>query len=683
MFGVLGVNERVLLLNEILHESIAKHTPVYNTKVNNKYPNWFNSKLKKLLKSKKSLRKAIKKSGNNSMLTTNAIKLKSVKSETKKELQECHKQKINTMENNLNYDPKGIWKYINTKKNNNNLPGAFMINNELIDDNDIILNNFVKTFSLIYEPLNQIEINLTNRHNIDNLNELIFSDNNIIKAFKYQTLKLTSGTDQLPSLFLKMCAPALIEPIKLIAKKALLSGIYPDQWKEAKILPVYKSGSKLNINNYRQIAILCNYSKIIEICIYKYIITFIAPVLTEHQHGFTPNKSTITNLITSTQLIYNSFNNNAQVDIIYMDFAKAFDKIDIYKFLIKINNLRVPIPLTQLLKSYMTNRKNKVTYNGKLSTPYIPTSGVPQGSNLGPLLFLIFINDIVQDLKCHVSLFADDTKIYWTIKNETGVQFLQYNLNLFYNWCNENSLFLNLDKCQVVTYHKIKNPIIFEYKLNNTSLKRGDSVKDLGIQFDKSLTFNIHIETIINKAKRILGFVMRICKDFEKQETLVKLFETLVRSILEYGLVIWDPIHKKYKNKIEKIQRKFIKWVEWKLTGYYPARGSNIDHLYTKYKLIKLTKRRLGTNAIFGLKILKGIIYCPTILSEIPIRLPSTTRSTLPLYQQNINSVYKEKAPIQRIITAINYLSENSNNILDILDFKQKIELHDITEYLN
>lgn len=215
--------------------------------------------------------------------------------------------------------------------------------------------------------------------------------------------------------------------------------------------------------------------------------------ISDPQHGFYSQMPTVMNLLTFTYYLYDEIADGDQIDVIYTDFSKAFDNIDIVKLIARILELDLPLMVSKILISYLTDRKNRVFFNGYLSEYYLPTSGVPQGSNRGPSLFLVFINSLITCLSCPVEIFADDTKQYLRVRSVRDFVSLQKNIIEFTNWCIEHQLVLSVKKCIVMTFGGDKNPIIFVSKINNISLDRVYTHRGLGILHDNKLTFNFHI----------------------------------------------------------------------------------------------------------------------------------------------------------------------------------------------
>ena len=187
---------------------------------------------------------------------------------------------------------------------------------------------------------------------------------------------------------------------------------------------------------------------------------------------------------------------------------------------------------------------------------------MPQGSHLGPLLFLLFINDIVSLFKySKCLLFADDLKLFMPIKNVLDCSNLQRDLDLLASWCHCNYFELNINKCKIMSFRRTKVPVLFQYCIDGLPIDRVIEFRDLGILYDEQINFGRHIDAIASKAYSMLGFLTRVCKDFKDPQTLISIYSAHVRSQLEYGSVIWYPNHQVHIDRIESIQKKFLQYV--------------------------------------------------------------------------------------------------------------------------
>ena len=216
---------------------------------------------------------------------------------------------------------------------------------------------------------------------------------------------------------MKDCATYLAPALILIFNGALSSGTFPDKWKISKIVPVFKSGDKCNISNYRPISLLSNLSKIFERVIHDRLYPILHQHISMYQHGFIKGRSTTTNLMHITQIIASALDNRQQVDVLYTDFSKAFDTLNHIFLLEKLSNVGLSKSLICLFHSYLSSRSSFVTYNNFHSYSFAVQSGVPQGFFLGPLFFSIFINDLISSLNCPVLAYADDLKIFTMVSN--------------------------------------------------------------------------------------------------------------------------------------------------------------------------------------------------------------------------------------------------------------------------
>jgi len=239
------------------------------------------------------------------------------------------------------------------------------------------------------------------------------------------------------------------------------------------------------------------------------------------------------------------------------------------KHVTQSNRLTIHYYFTQLpiswFRSFLTNRFQIVKYQNFCSPKFSVPSGVPQGDHLSTLLFNIFINDLPDVNKnSEIFLFANDTKLLKIINDTQDATDLQMDLNNLQNWCESNDLFLNIEKCKVMRFNLIKNPIIFNYSISNSNLELVSNFKDLGIIFDFKLNFSYHTEFIKNKEMRILGFNKRSCKDFCDPFALKILYCSLVRSNLEYCPFIWINDTSKQNYIIEAVQNNFLRFMSFK-----------------------------------------------------------------------------------------------------------------------
>ena len=355
------------------------------------------------------------------------------------------------------------------------------------------------------------------------------------------------GCDGISAAMIKICDQSVVEPFCSIFERCLETGVYPTQWKKANVIPVHKKGCKQNKCNYRPISLIPIFGKIFEKLLFDVIYDHLSKheLITPHQSGFRPGESTINQLLLITHNIYRAFDDtpSRETRAIFLDFSKAFDTVWheglIYK--LKANGLSGNI--LKILQDYLTDRKQRVLLNGKSSNWDIISAGVLQGSVLGPLLFLIYINDIVHNVECDIKLFADDTSLFMTVRdvNKAALD-LSRDLTKINLWAWQWKMKFNADKTEEVVFsckrEKSIHPIL---KLGDEIIFTKSEHKHLGLILDSKLNFKSHIREAIVKARRGIGLLKYLSK-YVSREVLDQIYKLYVRTHLDYG----DNIYHKH-----------------------------------------------------------------------------------------------------------------------------------------
>ena len=372
----------------------------------------------------------------------------------------------------------------------------------------------------------------------------------------------STGPDNLCPRILKELSKEIAPILTRIFKESLRSGTVPTDWKLAHVTPIHKSGPKHDVNNYRPISLTCICSKIMERILASNISKHFEQhsTLSDCQHGFRQKRSCETQLIGFFDDLARNMQNGGQIDIIIMDFSKAFDKVPHKRLLYKLADLGIDRCTVRWIENFLTNRNQCVVVGGERS-PYVPvTSGVPQGSVLGPLLFLCYINDLPSHVQSKVRLFADDTVIYITVKSENDSRQLQCDLSRLECWERDWQMSFNPSKCKVIKVTRKRKPSDFQYILHGQTLESIDHTKYLGVHISRDLRWNTHADRVTSKANRTLGFVRR-----NLQTSSIKIkdtaYKTLIRPTVEYCSSVWDPITAKNTYQVEMVQRRAARWV--------------------------------------------------------------------------------------------------------------------------
>ena len=283
----------------------------------------------------------------------------------------------------------------------------------------------------------------------------------------------------------------------------------PEDWLTANVIPIYKKGNKHEAANYRPISLTSVYCKVMEHVIFRYILEHLNnhSIINPHQHGFQPGLSCQTQLTFLTDEILKAMDSHYQIDLLLLDFSKAFDTVAHNKLLNKLAHYGIQNSTHKWLSAWLTGRTQRVMVEGVLSKEVDVISGVPQGTVLGPLMFLIYINNINQNIQSLVRLFADDCVLYRVIKSSEDCRHLQEDLNHLVHWTNLWQMNLNSDKCVVLHCTRSNTHLLTQYYINDKPLTPADQYTYVGVTLHKTMSWSHHIHTITNKVNRTLNFI--------------------------------------------------------------------------------------------------------------------------------------------------------------------------------
>ena len=339
--------------------------------------------------------------------------------------------------------------------------------------------------------------------------------------------------------------------------KSFSVGLLPDEWKHADITPLHKKGSKSSRENYRPISPTSIACKIGEKIVFDRMIKFWREIdlINNNQFGFLRGRSTATQLLSTFNDWAKSRHLSTPTDVIFLDLAKAFDSVPHERLLLKLKSNGIDGSLLNWLRHFLVGRKQRVVVRGFCSDWSCVTSGTPQGTILGPLLFLLYINDITECISSTVKLYADDTKIYREIIDPIiDCQILQDDLNNLSEWARKWQLRFNADKCESMRITHSRDRSETNYFLEKP-LKDVHNFKDLGVTITKDLSWGNHIGITVNKANKVLGSIKRSVGTADTN-VFSMLYKSLVRPILEYAVPVWCPYLVKDIHALENVQRR-------------------------------------------------------------------------------------------------------------------------------
>ena len=497
---------------------------------------------------------------------------------TKSDLQyakfaKCRKQCKNLIEKKMNDNfeddenrnliTKKFWSYVKSKSRCHRIP-------EVVSYGNRIRSNPKDQCELFNEYFySQFSTPSTYNINIDYTNDHLFRINFEPEKIKTHLLAINPNKAQGPDLIhgrvLKECANTLAYPLSMLFKLSYESGNIPADWKFANVVPVHKKGSKSEVSNYRPISLTSLVMKINERIIRDELLLRCSHLIDQRQHGFLASKSCCTQMVDFCDSLALSLNDNIRSDVIYFDFQKAFDSVNHDIILNKLKlQYKIDGTLLRFFVNYLNNRYQRIVINGEQSSTLRVNSGVPQGSILGPTLFILFLNDITEGLSdgTNMAMYADDTKIWRRIYTADDHYILQRDINHLLNWADRNMMTFHPDKCKtlaVTNGHRPQNDFI--YSLSDKVIEYTPLEKDLGVHVNGKLNWNEHSDIIYSRANQRLGLLKRTCDFVRNRCKRRSLYISMVRSQFEHCAIIWHPSSKSTMSRLESIQKRALKWV--------------------------------------------------------------------------------------------------------------------------
>lgn len=676
VYEATNINEATNSFINILINIFRIHIPAPRPR---QKPPWTNRTLRKL---KRERAAALRKYSFSRNFITK-MKFKTASARYKSYNRVCYTRYIQRIQTNLKHNPKQFWSFIKEKRNEKGLPSTMFLGDQVADCHsgicDLFANQFGSVFSDNYVEDHQTEAALKDIP-VNTLDFRIGNFTAIDIKNAIQNIKCSSaaGPDSIPTLILKRCSDSLCEPLRFLCNESLNQCVFPERWKESTMFPVYKKGDKRNVANYRGITSLSAGSKLLEKLVTRQLFDAVKSYISVRQHGFFPGRSIATNLVEFVSRCINDIQDSYQVDTVYTDLKSAFDRVNHKLLLAKLTRLGAPNNFVKWIESYLVNRRICVKVGSSKSRTFTNLSGVPQGSNLGPLLFSIFVNDICFDIPADCGLlYADDLKIFKTVNCSDDCNDLQALLDRFGCWCTTNCMEVSVKKCAVISFSRKKQPIHRQYSIFGEVIERVSVFKDLGVLLDEQLSFRDHYAHILDKANRNLGFMFRIAKDFRDPYCLRSLYFCLVRSILETATVVWSPYHQIWINRVETVQRKFVRralrFLPWNNPYELPSYESRCQLLGMK----TLQARRDISKAVLIANLLLGNLDAPRILAQLNMNAVPRNLRFRPFFRLDMQRTeYAQNEPIRSMCAVFNHVFDLFDFNVSASVFKERLYSH-------
>lgn len=503
------------------------------------------------------------------------------------------------------------------------------------------------------------------------------SEDTIRREINHMKSNGSPGPDGIPPVLLKKIAHSLITPLSLLFSSFLSVGQVPAAWKSAIVTPIHKSGLASDPANYRPISLTSVFCKLMERVINRQMIQYLQrhKLLSGRQHGFLAKRSTVTNLLDCLSDWTLALDNRHSVTVAYIDYSKAFDMVSHNKLLHKLSCFGICGNLLRWIGEFLNNRTQCVRVGSAISCPRQLISGVIQGSVLGPLLFLLYVDDVVKLFSSGVlcNLYADDLKLYSVIQTSQDVSALQSSLDALVAWSDEWQLKISSTKSAVLCLGQSKVEQSYQIKQVNVSFV--PAMRDLGVIIDNKLTMSQHVATVVSKARARASLIFK-CFHSKDRGTLLKAFTTYVRPLLEYATPVWSPFTVTDITKIESVQRAFTK----RLPGLcHLAYTKRLDVLCTE----SLELRRLRYDLIYVYKMLFGLIDL-NFDDFFVLKSCGTTRGhNYKLFLRYSRLNIRKHFFSERVVTVWNNLECNIVDFGNLRRFKLSLLSCDLSKYVH
>lgn len=465
-----------------------------------------------------------------------------------------------------------------------------------------------------------------------------------------------------------------------IINSVVQSGFVPEEWLVSFITPIPKAGDSSDIANYRGIAQQSVIPKILDKLLTSRLVKFYDEFLPNEQHGFRKNRGTTSNLLEITQFIKRGVSERRQTDVIYFDFSKAFDTVPHVQLARKLAMTGMPFFLYRIVMTFISHKQMRVKINGTVTNHEFGVScGVPQGSHMGPVLFIIYTADMVQAISVQDTrslMYADDTKIYAFVDNEFERRALQQGIDELVNWSVKNGLMLNQSKTKWITYGSRPTSFKSYYYIGNDRLERETCVRDLGVLFDAKLSFQRHHQYVNERCSKAYGAAYRFALDLGSRRMLLVIFNIYIRPILEYAAVIWTGKSITRDGKLEETLRKATRYA---LAA--PHRPNQVGYMTYENRLLQLEQLSLRTRRTIALVITiekirtgKLLVTFRNDVLESYLQFPRSNRLCLRYNINNNRKLFVRDSPIYDAMIETNSLRYQFGTTDSIETIKRKLK---------
>jgi len=498
---------------------------------------------------------------------------------------------------------KPFWKYIKSKQQDHIGVSPLKSKGTLFTDSKSKAKILIDQFKSVFTLDTDSELPRLPTFEGKKLENIVITVEGVEKLLKNIKPFKACGPDSIPNMVLSKCASELAPALARIFQKSLNTGLLPDDWLKANVSSVYKKGDKHLAENYRPISLTSVACKLLEHVICKHLVSHLESnkILTNLNHGFRSGYSCDSQLLTTLHDLFRSHDLGHQIDVAILDFSKAFDTVPHKRLLHKLGSYGIEGTTHTWLTNFLSRRTMQVVLDGETSEEINVASGVPQGTVLGPLLFLCFINDLPDSVRSQVRLFADDCLLYRTIGNRSDHHVLEEDLQNLHSWAKTWGMKFNSKKCYILSINQKSSHF---YSLGDEVLKEVTINPYLGVLISNDLKWQAHIQNICKKSNSVLGLLRRNLRGCPQHCKRIA-YTSLVRSKLEYAAVVWDPYLQGDIDSLERVQHRAARFI----TGDYHSRNTGcVTRMLQEQNLPSLEHRRKELRLTHMYKVVEGLI---------------------------------------------------------------------------
>ena len=594
------ISQAVKLWEDYLLEIVNLFMPIKSRKVKNKSSPWMTSEIVKLIKQRNKIKKKSRRTKNSEDIIMYRKLRNKVTCEVRKAKKNYYVAKLSRAKGKST----DVWKILKSV-----IPKSQVRDpNTNSEDSKIKTNEFNQYFSSIGAELaSKIKENpnlLQFENNVYTAGKIKFKFHSVSEDAVYKELmrlkdSASVGLDEISSKMLKISAPVIVPYLTYIINRSLFENKFPNQWKMSKIIPIHKSGNTTSPNNFRPISIQPTVSKLLERFVQRQFMAFLEEnsLLSPAQFGFRRKHSTVTSLVKVTDEWMKAIDEGKYTGAVFIDLKKAFDCVNHDLLLCKLRNIGVSEECLPWFADYLKGRFICTSLNSNLSTPLPISFGVPQGSILGPLLFIVFINDLFRYAgNCSIQLYADDTVVYFSGNDVDNIQTeLNNSLFIIHKWMCSNKLTINFDKTVsflIGSRHMLNKHDKLEILINDIPIQQVDHVKYLGFVIDNRLKWDIHAENLCSKAGKLINYLARL-RYFINESNLNLIYKAIILPLFDYADIILGSSDKKHLKRLQSLQNRAGKII-MKINPYEHVSNSQVHSVLDWLSLESRRKKHLS-----------------------------------------------------------------------------------------